>query len=116
MDNIPDDSKEWIKMKRKIDFFAGLRKIKHSKWAPTGLLRNILKFIYRVILTPFSVHWFAQKEEEAILSYYGQKTKRCWAGGKITYLTDKMNSYIEIEFEGNKFMAIKDYHQLFMIH
>lgn len=111
IDNMPINHNEWNHFFKKISFCTNLCRLKRSKWAPTGLLRNVGKWIGRLCLLPFSRPLLAQMEERSMCKFNKINSDYCFIKviAFFTYPKTVLDNYIDLEFEGYSFMSISGY-------
>lgn len=111
IDNRPDDETEWKKQQKSIVKYFNLCRLKRSKWVPTGIVRNIAKLFARAILAPFSLRYFAKKQEDEMSRYNNVNTNNCYRMVQdfCSFPSYIMLEHIDLEFEGYMFMALKEY-------
>ena len=112
VDKIPDDKKKWNTMKTGINFYEGLCRLKRSKWLPnSSILRNMSKTFLRICLMPFPITLFSQIEHNLLTSFQFKETNQSFLKGTVYHEFPSFwfDSYINLEFEGHKFMAISHY-------
>lgn len=111
IDSVPSDDKKWSKLKKGCDFFAECIRLKKGMWAPTGFLRNIIKAAVRFSLLPFSEFFLLKQQEKILTKYNKSQTSYCFQKGTIYHVfpSEWFKSYIDLDFEGYKFMAISHY-------
>lgn len=114
VDGVPDSSEEWKVQQRRINFYHSLCRLKRSGWTIGGsIIKNIMKLIFRWMLIPVSLKYLAKKEESWMSKYSFEKTEKVFTKVINYYVRPScyFDKVIDLDFEGNKFMAIADYHQ-----
>ena len=111
----PDDEKEWHKIEKKRNFYFDCCRLKDSYWTPkSGVPKNVVKLFCRTVLFPFSIFHFQSRAQKIMTKYDNIPTKNVvkprleyyrWD----TYPSNIFNNYIELDFEGYKFMAFANY-------
>lgn len=110
-DNMPEHEKQWKCQKSKINFWFSACKLKRSKWVHTGFLRNVVKLIMRLLLSPFPLVYLAKKQEKYMTIFNNDNTKNMFQLVLLyhIYPVTLMQSFVDLEFEGINFMAIEEY-------
>ena len=114
VDGVPDSSEEWIAQQQRINFYYNLCRLKRSSWTKGGnIIKNIAKIISRWILFPISLRYLAKREEFWMCKHSFKKTEKVFTKVINYYVRPScyFDKVIDLDFEGNKFMAIADHHQ-----
>lgn len=111
VDNAPSDEKDWIKLQNGFKFYSECIRLKRGMWAPSGFFRNIIKALIRICLKPFSYKCLVKLQDKCLTQYNKFQTGFSYQKGLYfrRYPTSYFDKYIDIEFEGNTFMAISEY-------
>lgn len=111
IDNAPSDENKWNKLQRNYFFYEKCIYLKNGMWTSTGIIRNIIKASVRICLLPFSEKFLIKQQRKVLTKY--NKTKTGLSFQKCNYFHQYpsyfFNKYIDLEFDGNMFMAISDY-------
>lgn len=112
VDGVPDNHYLWNKHKRKIEFYHGLCRLKRSGWTHGEFfIRNFIKALARVVLSPISLQFFAKKEDNLYRKYSECKTdylfQRC---DQFQVMPSALfDRYIDVLFEKEYFKCIAEY-------
>ena len=112
IDKKPDDEKKWKSQMKKIDLFSLFGRVKRSRWVSShGLFRNTSKLFMRVLLSPIKMICLSKKVDKYLSAYNSYNASFSFQRGLLYHIfpTSWFDNYIDIEFEGHKFMAISHY-------
>ena len=115
IDNYPDDKKEWNIAKKKIDGYLNIVRIKNSYWIKgVSIIRNLIKYPAKIMLWPFSYNFIGYQCQKLLKSFDKKVTKHkgqmaCLWHEPWVFDADLIDGYVEVEFEGRKFPAMKGY-------
>ena len=111
IDNIPDESNLWKKMRKKVHFWIELC---HQKKTRVYAGRRIVRMVKKVFFHFVSIKTLYNRLESQLTKYNGTQTQR---KQKLNIHREPFiipsivfDGYIDLEFEGRKFMAISHYH------
>ncbi len=116
VDHAPDAENDWNAIKRKRIFWKTLccykvEAIKH----PKSLKGRLGKFVSRFL----SIKWLNKQYVNTLSSFNSVETKRRMKirlkGDPLLFPAEIMSEYTELEFEGQKFMAISHYDEYLRI-
>lgn len=114
VDNVPDDKGKWEIMKQKVNYWKEVCYIK--SW-PLDKVNNKIRMLKNIIIkyAPIPVSCFNKVFLNYLTKYDGEKTQRMV---KLNYYwkpfvipSSIFDEYIELDFEGHRFMAVKQYHE-----
>lgn len=110
IDNIPDDSAAWEKMRKKVHFWIELL---HQKKTGVYSGRRIVRMAKRGLSLVTTNSFLYNKLLHYLTMYKGVKTERMQKLNirrePFVFPSTVFDGYTELEFEGRKFMAIKHY-------
>ena len=110
VDNVPDDEKEWIRIKKRIANWVKMCRQKRGVVPYDGILGGRVK---HAMFKLHKIDWFDRHLMKVITAYNGQPTKRMSKLNiryePFVFPSTVFDGYTELEFEGRKFMAIKHY-------
>lgn len=109
VDNVPDKDDEWQRMVHRINFYEGLRRIKHCKWAPSsGFVKNVFKVISRWIIYPIPHDFITNRIKKSLTLYNERLTQKVFERGVEYHVYPSIwfNKYVDLPFEGHSFRAI----------
>ena len=115
-DHIPSEKKQFECLKKKADrYFSLFWKIKKSSWIENGsLLRNIIKYVLRCFYKLLPTTFVGVSMENTIRKYSKLPSEKIgsvswWWKRILLFPTNTFDKYIDVDFEGRKYMAIKEY-------
>lgn len=115
IDNFPDNDTEWGLIKKKIDKYMRIGRIKEYQWNDSvSLKRNLNRYAAKFILLLVPYRAIGKRLESFLKRYDNQSTKR---KGLLACLWDDIwvcdakafDGYEDALFEGNTFPVIKGY-------
>lgn len=110
VDNIPDDDQVWDCMQKRIGRWVKLCRQKKGVVPLDGKLMGLFE---RVLFKLKPINWFDNKFKRIVTAYNGQPTKRMSKLNiryePFVFPSSVFDGYTDLEFEGQKFMAIKHY-------
>ena len=115
IDNYPDDKKDWLAARKKIDKYLRIVKIKNASWVKNvSFFRNILKYPVKALLWPLTFNHIGRQCQKLLKSFNKTETKHkgqmaCLWHEPWVFDADLVDGFVEVEFEEHKFPAIKGY-------
>lgn len=112
VDSRPDDEREWLKQKKKIDHFATLARLKCTVLTKDKF-RNIFKRITHIIAAPLSLKNINEKVMKNATEFEGRNTgkKIVWVGFNRyeQYPSSLFDNYVDLQFEDITVRAMAGY-------
>ena len=110
VDNIPDDDRKWNRMKKRIAFWVRLcRQKKGVIPVDQSIKGKFLKYFFKIV----TVDWLDKRFKRVVTAYDSKPTKRMSKLNiryePFVFPSTVFDGFTELEFEGQKFMALKHY-------
>lgn len=116
LDHISNDAKKCAHLKRKVLFYKNLYIIRCGYKNPhtDSFAYRVAYAICKVIVKPFSIQFFVNKLDKNMRCMENEKTEYLFPYGgaypnKDTTPAKLLDELSEYEFEGHKFMSLKNY-------
>lgn len=113
MDNRPEDDMKWKEMKKRLERYTTLARMKYATW-DRSWVRNLIKLILHIVLIPIPIRFINRKVTSIIHSCDNSHiplSKFVWQGyNKYYYYPDSVaNEYTDKPFEDLIVRTIVDY-------
>ena len=115
IDNAPDDDEELKRMEENIRNNMRLFGVRNNPWRrERSFMRNILVYLFHLILLPFSKDYWHNKAEREMKKYNNIKTQRrgqfaIWGHRPWVCAASAFDEYIDADFDGINCLIIKGY-------